>query len=187
MRSCGSCRSSTAALMQHRVTELGGAKLEDAFQPNIARKLANLDSNQLHMNRVLFAQQIRAGRGLLGWSRRDLAIVAGISQGTIKAIEQGSTDARLSTLRKLAQTFTAHGVEFVATGPWTGVVIKNKAGVGQSKLRRSESIKSPGNAEVAEEGLHIDEIGENGDEISASWRGLQWLGPLIRAAGVRKG
>ena len=116
------------------------------------------------MNRMLSAQQIRGGRGLLGWSRRDLAIVSGISQGTIKAIEQGTTDARLSTLRKLAQTFTGHGVEFVATGPWTGVVIKNKAGVGQSKLRRSELIKSPGNAEVAEEGLHIDEIGENGDE-----------------------
>jgi DNA-binding XRE family transcriptional regulator len=53
--------------------------------------------------------------------------VAGISQGTIKAIERGKTDARLSTLRKLARTFTAHGVEFVMEGVRCGVVIKNAA------------------------------------------------------------
>ena len=79
------------------------------------------------MDRMLSAQQIRAARSLLGWSRRELAIVAGISQGTIKAIEQGMTDARLSTLRKLAQTFTAHGVEFVMEGARSGVTIKNAA------------------------------------------------------------
>jgi len=90
-----------------------------------ARTLANLDSNRLQMDRMLSAHQIRAARSLLGWSRRELAIVAGISQGTIKAIEQGKTDARLSTLRKLARTFTAHGVEFVMEGSRSGVTIKN--------------------------------------------------------------
>jgi predicted transcriptional regulator len=85
---------------------------------------------------MLSAQQIRAGRGLLGWSRRDLAIVAGISQGTIKAIEQGTTDARLSTLRKLAQTFTAHGVEFVAEGSRTGVLSVDADRVQPSRTAR---------------------------------------------------
>lgn len=94
--------------------------------PKTTRKLANLDSNRLQMDRMLSARQIRAARGLLGWSRRELAMVAGISQGTIKAIEQGATDVRLSTLRKLAQTFTAHEVEFVTEGRWTGVMIKNE-------------------------------------------------------------
>ena len=84
-----------------------------------------MDSNRLQMDRMLSAQQIRAARSLLGWSRRELAIVAGISQGTIKAVEQGKTDARLSTLRKLARTFTAHGVEFVMEGSRNGVTIKN--------------------------------------------------------------
>ena len=78
------------------------------------------------MDRILSAQQIRAARSLLGWSRRELSIVAGISQGTIKAIEQGKTDARLSTLRKLAKTFTAHGVEFVMEGSRSGVTIKSE-------------------------------------------------------------
>jgi transcriptional regulator with XRE-family HTH domain len=68
------------------------------------------------MDRLLSAQQIRAARSLLGWSRRELAMVAGISQGTIKAIEQGTTDVRLSTLRKLAQTFTAHERDDDASG-----------------------------------------------------------------------
>jgi transcriptional regulator with XRE-family HTH domain len=78
------------------------------------------------MDRMLSAQQIRAARSLLGWSRRELAIVAGISPGTIKAVEQGKTDARLSTLRKLARTFTAHGVEFIMEGARTGVMIKSE-------------------------------------------------------------
>ena len=92
-----------------------------------------MGSNQLQMDRMLSAQQIRAARSLLGWSRRELAIVANLSQGTIKAIEQGRTDARLSTLRKLARTFTAHGVEFVTEGSRSGVTIKNgrTAQVGQ--------------------------------------------------------
>ena len=76
---------------------------------------------------MLSAQQIRAARSLLGWSRRELAIVAGLSQGTIKSIEQGKTDARLSTLRKLARTFTAHGVEFVMESSRSGVTIKDAA------------------------------------------------------------
>lgn len=60
-------------------------------------------------------------------------MVAGISQGTIKAIEQGATDVRLSTLRKLAQTFTAHKVEFVTEGPWSGVMIKNVTDAGSPR------------------------------------------------------
>ena len=137
---------------------------------------------------MLSAQQIRAARGLLGWSRRELAIVVGIFRGTIKAIEQGTTDAWLSTLRKLAQTFTAHGVEFVATGPWTGAVIKNRVEVGPTKPprtpRRSTSIASAENAD--EEGLPISESAETGDKVSVSWPGFQWLGPLIRGARTRK-
>ena len=110
-----------------------------------------MDSNRLQMDRMLSAQQIRAARGLLGWSRRELAIVAGVSQGTIKAIEQGTTDVRLSTLRKLARTFTAHAIEFVADGPWTGVVIKNRADrsaqPSRSASRPMPVADSSGNAE----------------------------------------
>jgi len=136
--------------------------------PKRARILANLDSNRLQMDRMLSAQQIRAARSLLGWSRRELAIVAGISQGTIKAIEHGKTDARLSTLRKLARMFTAHGVEFVMEGSRSGVTIKTTAKdpVRQSsgKVRRTEPATK---AEVPEQKTTVD-------------RGLLWLRPFAR-------
>ena len=62
---------------------------------------------------ILSPPQLTAARNLLGWSRRELAIVSGVSEGTIKALETGTTDPRLSTMRKLLGTLLAHGVEFV--------------------------------------------------------------------------
>ena len=85
---------------------------------------------------ILSAPQVRAARSLLGWSRRELAIVSGVSSGTIKAIEWGSTDPRLSTLRKLARTFKAHSVEFLFEGGWTGVVIAMTPDSEQPKVAR---------------------------------------------------
>jgi transcriptional regulator with XRE-family HTH domain len=73
---------------------------------------------------VLSAEQVRAARALMGWSRKDLAIVSGVSQGTIKAIEAGRTDYRLSTLCKLMRTFQAHGVSFLKENGWSGIVIR---------------------------------------------------------------
>jgi DNA-binding XRE family transcriptional regulator len=91
--------------------------------PRIDRRLTNLGSKERETDIILSAPQVRAARSLLGWSRRELAIVSGVSSGTIKAIEHGLTDPRLSTLRRLARTFKAHNVEFLFEGPWTGVVI----------------------------------------------------------------
>jgi DNA-binding XRE family transcriptional regulator len=122
------------------------------------------------MDRMLSAQQIRAARSLLGWSRRELAIVAGISQGTIKAIEQGTTDARLSTLRKLARTFTAHGVEFVMEGARSGVTIKNAAKDQSAQFGRSLHGVSPM--------THIaDEAGDTTPTNSVPL-GHSWLRPF---------
>ena len=90
---------------------------------------------------ILSAPQVRAARSLLGWSRRELAIVSGVSSGTIKAIEQGSTDPRLSTLRKLARTFKAHSVEFLFEGGRTGVVIARTSVSDQPEVPRRISGK----------------------------------------------
>ena len=146
-----------------------------------------MDSNRLQMDRMLSAQQIRAARSLLGWSRRELAIVAGISQGTIKAIEQGKTDARLSTLRKLARTFTAHGVEFVMEGSRSGVTIKTTA-----KDHRTEPNRKVRRAKLT--AITTAACGEHkkADTIQASRnipstaRGLLWLRPIIRANLTKK-
>jgi len=87
------------------------------------RNLTKLGSKERGTDIILSAPQIRAARSLLGWSRRELAIVSGVSSGTIKAIEHGLGDPRLSTLRRLARTFKAHNVEFLFEGGWTGVVV----------------------------------------------------------------
>ena len=99
----------------------------------IDRTLTNLGSKARGTDIILSAPQVRAARSLLGWSRRELAIVSGVSAGTIKAIEHGLTDARLSTLRRLARTFKAHDVEFLFEGNWTGVVISKASDACPSK------------------------------------------------------
>ena len=71
---------------------------------------------------ILTAEQVRAARALMGWSRKDLATVSGVPR-TIEAIETGRTDYRLSTLHKLTRTFEAHGVSFLKENGWSGIVI----------------------------------------------------------------
>ena len=141
------------------------------------------------MNRMLSAQQIRAGRGLLV-GRVETSPSSPHLTGAIKAIEQGTTDARLSTLRKLAQTFTAHGVEFVATGPWTGVVTKkrarsvrprrHKSRVDPKRLRRQKVPRLPTRVHIAATSRRFKAL--------LTRHQLEWLGPLhpsgSRAQGV---
>ena len=73
---------------------------------------------------LLTPQQVRAARGLLGWSRRELAIISRVSHNTIKALELGHTDPRRSTLVKLSRTFAAHEILFVTGVAGDGVVIR---------------------------------------------------------------
>jgi transcriptional regulator with XRE-family HTH domain len=136
------------------------------------------------MDRVLSAHQIRAARGLLGWSRRELAILSSVSEGTIKAIELGITDARLSTLRKLARTFSAHAVEFVADGSRTGVTIRN--GTDATRVLATRNAQHVVRAPAREApGEGIEEHREV--EACAGGRGPRWLRPLMRAARGQRG
>lgn len=49
-----------------------------------------------------FAARVTKARERLGWSRRVLAAKARLSPETVAAIERGSVDARLSTVRRLS-------------------------------------------------------------------------------------
>ena len=69
-------------------------------------------------------QQVRAARGLLGWSRRELSIVSRVSENSIKALELGQTDPRRSTLVKLSRTFALHEILFVTGVAGDGVVLR---------------------------------------------------------------
>jgi transcriptional regulator with XRE-family HTH domain len=63
---------------------------------------------------MLKIEQLRAARGLLGWSQSKLAARAGLSLPTVKRVEAGprprvSDDAR----NKLQQALESAGVEFI--------------------------------------------------------------------------
>ena len=61
--------------------------------------------------------QITAARGLLGWSRDDLADASGIHAQTIKKIETGSTDnPRSNTINPIIEAFGRNGIEFIDGG-----------------------------------------------------------------------
>lgn len=65
---------------------------------------------------MLTGGQIRAARGLIGWTQRQLANASGVSEISIKNIEGGKTDAKASTLTAIRDAFEAAGVVFLDAG-----------------------------------------------------------------------
>jgi DNA-binding XRE family transcriptional regulator len=61
---------------------------------------------------MITAAQLRAARGLLDWTRSDLAKAANISPETIKNIEHGTFRPQETTAEAIIQAFAVHGVEF---------------------------------------------------------------------------
>jgi ribosome-binding protein aMBF1 (putative translation factor) len=88
------------------------------------RKMSKLAIEVASSAMLLTPEQVRAARGLLGWSRLDLSKVSGVSHNTIKGLELGETDPRRSTLVKLSRTFTLHAIVFVTGAIGDGVVLK---------------------------------------------------------------
>jgi DNA-binding XRE family transcriptional regulator len=58
-------------------------------------------------------EQLRAARGLLGWSRNELAKKAGTSAETIKNIEHKIYEPKEETTKALIDTLSQQGIEFV--------------------------------------------------------------------------
>lgn len=77
---------------------------------------------------VISVAQVRAARGLLGWSQTHLGEAAGLSLPTVKRYETGkganvSTDARAA----IHTALEAAGVEFIAeNGGGPGVRLRNR-------------------------------------------------------------
>lgn len=59
------------------------------------------------------AAQIRAARGLLNWTVRELGEKAGVHWNTASAIELGKSGGRPETLEAIRKTFEKEGVEFL--------------------------------------------------------------------------
>lgn len=59
------------------------------------------------------SEQMRAARGLLGWSRKKLAQKANTSAETIKNIEHGIYSPKKETITAIVEAFARYGVQFV--------------------------------------------------------------------------
>lgn len=60
--------------------------------------------------------QLRAARALLGWKQTDLARESGVSEVSIKNIERGATDPRVSTMQAIQDAFARADIEFLEPG-----------------------------------------------------------------------
>jgi transcriptional regulator with XRE-family HTH domain len=70
-------------------------------------------------------EQSRAARGLLDWSRDQLAEASGIPKRTIMRFEGREAEPRASTLTAIRTALEAAGVEFIAeNGGGAGVRLK---------------------------------------------------------------
>lgn len=82
-----------------------------------------------YISGMITSAQIRAARALIGWKQTELAIAAGLSEMSVKNIERGSTDPRVSTLEAIRQALTKAGVEFINDDGGEGVVkLRNRQG-----------------------------------------------------------
>jgi transcriptional regulator with XRE-family HTH domain len=104
---------------------------------NQSRTVVNYDPKWIIRNepfwvkrnfRVLTIEQLRAARGLVGWSQSELAERAGLSLPTVKRVEAGkgpnvSDDARI----RLRRALEAAGVEFIdENGGGPGVRLRKR-------------------------------------------------------------
>lgn len=62
---------------------------------------------------IVTPRQIRAARGLLGWTRTELADRAIVSTTTVADIERGDVSPRVSTLEAIIRVLENAGIEFL--------------------------------------------------------------------------
>jgi transcriptional regulator with XRE-family HTH domain len=76
-------------------------------------EVTRLSSRHLFLKRArMTPAQLRAARGLLNWSRRDLAEKSGTSPEAVQWFEARGGDPKLSTTQKWRRALQAGGVEF---------------------------------------------------------------------------
>jgi len=61
-------------------------------------------------------EQCRAARAFLGWSQRELAIKADVSNSTIHDFEAGRRTPIANNLRAIRQALESGGIEFLPQG-----------------------------------------------------------------------
>jgi transcriptional regulator with XRE-family HTH domain len=79
------------------------------------------------MTEYVTSAQLRAARGLVNWSVRELSAQSGIHRNTITNFETRSSGGNAQTLQKLRAALEAAGVEFT-NGGQPGVRLRGPGG-----------------------------------------------------------
>jgi DNA-binding XRE family transcriptional regulator len=109
--------------------------------------------------------QIRAARALIGWTQNELAVVASVSEMSIKNIERDSANPRVSTLASIKRALEAAGIEFTNGG---------EPGVRLRKFRTGDVVRfKSGMPETAEFGDDLGVILRERTDIPLG--GGQWV------------
>ena len=76
--------------------------------------------------KTLVAEQCRAARALIGWSRADLAEHASVAASTLADFEANKREPYARTLADIRRTLEAAGVSFIEpdAGGWAGVRLR---------------------------------------------------------------
>jgi hypothetical protein len=92
---------------------------------------------------TLTSEQIRAGRMLLRWEQKDLAIRSGISLPCIKRLETqpGELGALESTIRAFRDAFERAGVKF-SNGYFLGLRLRRNRAETIARRRQSNTVKT---------------------------------------------
>jgi transcriptional regulator with XRE-family HTH domain len=87
--------------------------------------MASMVSRHKVTNGAISPQQVRAARGLLDWSRDQLAIETGVAKRTLVRFEASEGETRPSTLAVIRAALETGGVEFIPeNGGGAGVRLK---------------------------------------------------------------
>ena len=77
---------------------------------------------------MLTPAQLRAARGLLGWTQKDLAEASGVYLVTIKNFETGRSDPKRTTLLAWEQALRRAGVVFIEADDDLGPGVRLREG-----------------------------------------------------------
>lgn len=91
------------------------------------------------MHAMVSGRQIKAARALLGWSRNDLAEIAGISEATVKVVEKdlGFLEALAPTRQRICQELEAAGIGFTNGGAIGVTLVPQDEGLRPEDLNAS--------------------------------------------------
>ena len=90
--------------------------MEDTLPWTVELTLCNIEHFLRSLGSIMISgAQIRAARGLLGWTTRELARRATVSVSTVQLIENagGSPNASREALAAVQTTLEAEGIEFL--------------------------------------------------------------------------